>query len=203
MSSPTASSSGEPQRWRLLIADDDAAVRAFLSLALQKQFDLVGVAADSEEAVALAADTRPGAALIDVQMPKGGGLHALKGILGTSPETAVVMLSADEAGLSMRELVTGGAKAARSGTRALHGHPRRRAHETAPARGGHPPRARVLKGTACDPYSTSALIPSASWLVILALLESPAASGEPDPNVADSVRLGPASNCSGTCLPPA
>ena len=109
MSRPTASSSGEPQRWRLLIADDDAAVRAFLSLALQRQFDLVGVAADSEEAVALAADTRPDAALIDVQMPKGGGLHALKGILGASPETAVVMLSADEAELSMRELLAAGA----------------------------------------------------------------------------------------------
>ena len=117
MSSPTASSSGESQRWRLLVADDAAAARAFLSLALQTQFDVVGLAADGEEAVAIAASARPDAALIDVQMPKGGGLHAVKGILGTSPETAIVMLSADEAESSVRELLTAGAIAyCRKGT---------------------------------------------------------------------------------------
>src|SRR5438309_10474279 len=117
VSSPTASSSGESPRWRLLIADDDAAVRAFLSLALQTQFDVVGLAADGEEAIAIAASARPDAALIDVQMPKGGGLHAVKGILGTSPETAIVMLSADEAESSVRELLAAGAIAyCRKGT---------------------------------------------------------------------------------------
>lgn len=117
MSSATASAGEVSQRWRLLIADDDPAVRAFLSLALQKQFDVVGVAEDGEEAVALAASTRPEVALIDVQMPKGGGLQAVRGILAASPETAIVMLSADEAESSVRELLAAGAIAyCRKGT---------------------------------------------------------------------------------------
>src|ERR1700753_2189839 len=92
----------------LLIADDDAVVRSMLSLTLERQFDIVGAARDSEQAIALAQAAQPDVALIDVNMP-GGGLRAIRGIAEASPETAPVVLSADEFDPLVRELVIAGA----------------------------------------------------------------------------------------------
>jgi DNA-binding NarL/FixJ family response regulator len=105
----------EPRRWRLMIADDDEATRTFLSVALQG-FDVIS-AGDSEEAIELARAAQPDAALLDVQMPKGGGLRAVRGILEAAPETAIVMLSMDESDATVRELLAAGAIAyCRKGT---------------------------------------------------------------------------------------
>jgi DNA-binding NarL/FixJ family response regulator len=93
----------------LLIADDDAVVRSMLSLTLERQFDIVGAARDSDQAIALAQAAQPDVALIDVQMPGGGGLRAIQGIADVSPETATVVLSADEFEPLVRELMIAGA----------------------------------------------------------------------------------------------
>ncbi len=98
--------SGNPT---LLIADDDAVVRSMLSLTLERQFDIVGVARDSDQAIALAQAAQPDVALIDVQMPGGGGLRAIQEISEVSPETAAVVLSADEFDPLVRELMIAGA----------------------------------------------------------------------------------------------
>jgi two-component system, NarL family, nitrate/nitrite response regulator NarL len=92
----------------LLIADDDAVVRSMLSLTLERQFEIVGAARDSDQAIALAQAAQPDVALIDVQMP-GGGLRAIHGIGEVSPETAAVVLSADEFEPMVRELMIAGA----------------------------------------------------------------------------------------------
>jgi two-component system nitrate/nitrite response regulator NarL len=97
-----------PAQPTLLIADDDAVVRSMLSLTLDHQFDIVGAAGDSEQAIAMAEAMRPDVALIDVEMP-GGGLRAIKGIADVSPETAAVVLSADEFDPMVRELMLAGA----------------------------------------------------------------------------------------------
>ena len=97
-----------PAQPTLLIADDDAVVRSMLSLTLEHQFDIVGAARDSDQAIALAQAAQPDVALIDVQMP-GGGLRAILGIADVSPETAAVMLSADEFDPMVRELMIAGA----------------------------------------------------------------------------------------------
>jgi DNA-binding NarL/FixJ family response regulator len=93
----------------LLIADDDAVVRSMLSLTLERQFDIVGAARDSDQAIALAQASQPDVALIDVQMPGGGGLEAIRGIADVSPETAPVVLSADEFDPLVRQLMIAGA----------------------------------------------------------------------------------------------
>ena len=93
----------------LLIADDDPVVRSTLSLALERDFDIVGVAADAAGSIELAEQTQPDAALIDVQMPGGGGRSAVRGIVTCSPRTAVVMLSSDESDAGVRELMSAGA----------------------------------------------------------------------------------------------
>jgi DNA-binding NarL/FixJ family response regulator len=98
-----------PAQPTLLIADDDAVVRSMLSLTLERQFEIVGVARDSDQAIALAQAVQPDVALIDVQMPGGGGLRAIQGIGEVSPETAAVVLSADEFEPMVRELMIAGA----------------------------------------------------------------------------------------------
>ncbi len=106
-----ASADGSPPR--LLIADDDPVVRSMMGMALGDAFEVVGVAADAEEAIAIAGASHPDAALLDVDMPKGGGLGAVQGILEVSPQTAIVVLSGDESDGVVRELVQAGAVAYR------------------------------------------------------------------------------------------
>jgi DNA-binding NarL/FixJ family response regulator len=119
MNSAMPSFQSEPKRGRLLIADDDLAVRSVLSMTLNNAFAVVGAAADSEQAIELARKTRPDAALVDVQMPKGGGIRAVEGIVEASPATAIVMLSVDESDATVRKLLTAGAVAyCRKGTSA-------------------------------------------------------------------------------------
>jgi DNA-binding NarL/FixJ family response regulator len=96
-----------------MIADDDPVVGSVFSMTLGDDFTVVGLAADSEEAIELARSSQPDAALVDVDMPKGGGLHAVRGILEVAPETAIVVLSADESDHVVRELMQAGAIAYR------------------------------------------------------------------------------------------
>jgi DNA-binding NarL/FixJ family response regulator len=98
-----------PARPTLLIADDDPVVRSMLSLTLDRQFDIVGAARDADQAIALAQTARPDVALIDVQMPGGGGLRAIHGIGDVSPTTAAVVLSGDEFDPLVRQLMIAGA----------------------------------------------------------------------------------------------
>jgi DNA-binding NarL/FixJ family response regulator len=84
-----------------------------LSMALGETFEVVGVAADSGEAIELARTSHPDAAIVDVVMPNGGGLCAVRGILEVAPDTAIVVLSGDESDGSVRELMQAGAIAYR------------------------------------------------------------------------------------------
>jgi DNA-binding NarL/FixJ family response regulator len=94
-----------------LIADDDPIVQSLLDMTLSREFDVVGLAGDGEQAIELAKDCRPDAALIDVEMPAGGGLHAVRGIQEVAPDTAIVVLSIDESDGVVREMLQAGAVA--------------------------------------------------------------------------------------------
>ena len=99
------------KRVRLLIADDDPVVRSMLSMGLERQFEIVATAADAEEAVKAARSLSPDAAVVDVDMPRGGGERAVRGIAEVSPCTAIVVLSADEQDALVRSLMLSGAMA--------------------------------------------------------------------------------------------
>ncbi len=77
----------------LLIADDDPVVCSMLSMSLEQRFEIVAAVDDGEQAVARAAAVQPDAAVVDVQMPAGGGSRAVRGIAEASPDTAIVVLS--------------------------------------------------------------------------------------------------------------
>lgn len=104
---------GEDQRMRptLLIADDDPVVCSMLSMSLEPRFAVIAAVNNGEQAVASAAAIRPDAAVVDVQMPAGGGPRAVRGIAEVSPDTAVVVLSSDETDGQVRDLVQAGAVA--------------------------------------------------------------------------------------------
>jgi NarL family two-component system response regulator LiaR len=84
----------------VLIADDHAVVREGLRafLALQDDIEVVGEAADGEEAVAAVASLQPDVALVDLVMPKVDGIEAIKRIRTLAAATRVVVLTsfADE-----------------------------------------------------------------------------------------------------------
>jgi DNA-binding NarL/FixJ family response regulator len=81
---------------RVLIADDQALVREGLELLLGQypELEVVGVAADGESAVAMAAELRPDVVLMDLVMPGIDGVDATVQILAAMPRTQVVILSA-------------------------------------------------------------------------------------------------------------
>ena len=96
-------------RPRLLIADDDPVVRTVVSAQVAGSFDVVGAAHDTGTAIELARRHHPEVALIDIDMPGGGGLEAVRQISLISPETCLVILSADEVRDHVIELLIAGA----------------------------------------------------------------------------------------------
>ena len=80
---------------RLVIADDHGVVRGGLRLLLDRQPDMevVGEAADGAEAVAETLARRPDLAILDVAMPRAGGLEATREIKALAPEVDVLILS--------------------------------------------------------------------------------------------------------------
>jgi DNA-binding NarL/FixJ family response regulator len=67
---------------RVLLADDQALLRAGLRVLLESEDDIavVGEAGDGEEAISLARDTRPDVVLMDIRMPRLDGVEATKRI---------------------------------------------------------------------------------------------------------------------------
>ena len=101
--------SSEGEVPRVLIADDDAVVRTTLHGRLSGEFEVVATAADAEEAVAMAAEHQPDVAIVDVQMPAGGGLGAARGIREQAPRTAIVAYSSDESRQGVLDMLDAGA----------------------------------------------------------------------------------------------
>ena len=89
---------------RVLVADDQAIVRDGLVtlLGLLDDLEIVGEAADGEQAVRLALETRPDVVLMDLRMPVLDGAAATARILEQLPDTAVVVLTtfADDASIA-------------------------------------------------------------------------------------------------------
>ena len=79
---------------RLLLADDHLMLREGLRRSLTEEgFDVIGEAANGEEAVQLAVELQPDVVLMDVTMPVVDGIEAARQVKSQAPEVRVVMLT--------------------------------------------------------------------------------------------------------------
>ncbi len=108
---PMGPGNGPEPRVGVIIADDNADLLEALLLRLRNEpgIEVLGTATDAGGAALLAERVRPDVALIDVQMPGGGGAHATREIRVRSPRTRVVALTAHDDRETVLQMVRAGA----------------------------------------------------------------------------------------------
>ena len=96
---------------RVLIVDDHALFRRGLVMVLEqeKDIDLVGEAGDGAEAVNIAQETMPDVVLMDVRMPRRGGIEATSQIKAIAPHTKILMLTISDEEADLYDAIKAGA----------------------------------------------------------------------------------------------
>jgi len=77
---------------------------------MEKDLQVIGVAADGEEAVALVERLRPHVALVDVRMPGIGGIGAARQIASRCPDVGVILLTMHDEDEYIFEGISAGAR---------------------------------------------------------------------------------------------
>src|SRR2546426_718207 len=79
---------------RILLADDHDIVREGLKLLLQREgFEVIGEAANGQDAIRLARENCPDVAVLDYGMPLLNGIGAAREIMQACPRTKVILLT--------------------------------------------------------------------------------------------------------------
>ena len=100
-----------PDAIRVLLVDDHALFRRGLRVTLDLEPDMivVGESGDGTEAVERAAETLPDVVLMDVRMPRRGGIEACSAIKAAVPSTKIVMLTMSDDEGDLYEAIRAGA----------------------------------------------------------------------------------------------
>ena len=96
---------------RILIADDHLLLRQGIRnfLSLEPDFDIVGEAADGEEAVAQTMALQPDILLLDINMPKATGIEVAAKVKELCPETRILALTIHDDENYMMKMIQSGA----------------------------------------------------------------------------------------------
>lgn len=97
---------------RILIVDDSFYMRTMLkNMLTDAGYEVVGEAANGQQALEMASATRPDLITLDVILPDNTGLDVLKGIREEQPDVKVVMCSAVGQEVIVNEALESGATA--------------------------------------------------------------------------------------------
>jgi two-component system NarL family response regulator len=101
----------DSDRVRVLIVDDHALFRRGLQMVLEQEPDIavVGEAGDGAEAVEKAQETIPDVVLMDVRMPRRGGIEATAKIKEVVPSTKILMLTISDEEADLYDAIKAGA----------------------------------------------------------------------------------------------
>ena len=96
---------------QVLVCDDHALVRSGLRRLLESEqsFEVVGEAADAEQAVAGVGEQHPDVLLLDIVMPGRSGIEAIPDLIAASPETRILVLSMQDDPSYVRQAFSAGA----------------------------------------------------------------------------------------------
>ncbi|GAB3124453.1 response regulator transcription factor [Streptomyces calidiresistens] len=96
---------------RVLVVDDHELFRRGLEIVLAHEPDIrvVGEAGDGAEAVEKAADLLPDIVLMDVRMPRRGGIEACTAIKEVAPSARIIMLTISDEEADLYEAIKAGA----------------------------------------------------------------------------------------------
>ena len=96
---------------KILIADDSAFMRLTLRDILTKAgYDVAGEAETGEEAVKKSKQLKPDLITMDIVMVGGGGIEAVKNLIGYNPQIKILMVSAMGQQALMIEAIQAGAQ---------------------------------------------------------------------------------------------
>ncbi len=104
-------SAAGPEPIRVLVVDDHALFRRGLQMVLGAETDIevVGEASDGAEALKVAAETTPDIVLMDVRMPKRGGIDATTAIKDAVPSAKIIMLTISDEEADLYDAIKAGA----------------------------------------------------------------------------------------------
>ena len=102
---------GQPERLRVLVADDHALFRRGLQMVLEVEpdIDLVGEASDGVEAIERSQELMPDVILMDVRMPKRSGIEAASQIKDLLPHVKILMLTISDEEADLYDAIKAGA----------------------------------------------------------------------------------------------
>jgi DNA-binding NarL/FixJ family response regulator len=106
---PVPPGTGDPIR--VLVVDDHALFRRGLEMVLEQEpdIDVVGEAEDGSDAVSKATETTPDIVLMDVRMPKRGGIDACTAIKAAVPSSKIIMLTISDEEADLYDAIKAGA----------------------------------------------------------------------------------------------
>lgn len=99
------------KRYRVVIAEDHTLFRDGLKalLAHETDFEVVGEAADGQEAILRAEKLKPDLVLLDLSMPRVDGMTAIKEIKRRCPDTKILVLTVHKSEEHVAETLNSGA----------------------------------------------------------------------------------------------
>jgi DNA-binding NarL/FixJ family response regulator len=108
---PQETSASDPIR--VVIAEDQQVIRrAFAAmLSLESDIDVVAQAADGVEAIEMVRAWQPDIVLMDLQMPRGGGIAAIRRIVAEHSKTQIIVLTTFDTDDLVFEAIAAGAQA--------------------------------------------------------------------------------------------